>query len=77
MADADGEADDEGDELAACATIALFTIELAADKALAKFGRDPLDEGAKTAASGEEAAAETTLEAKFEPEAVPTGLVWM
>lgn len=47
---------------------------LAADKALAKFGRDPTDElGAKTAANGEEAA-ETKPEAD-EPEAVLTGLV--
>lgn len=70
------------EELAACATIAaLLTIFEAADKALAKFGRDPLDEdGANTAANGDEAAAETTLEAKLEadePEAVLTGRVCM
>lgn len=60
---------------------ALLTIDVAADKALAKFGRDPLDEdGLKTAAKGDEAAAATTFEAKLEaeePEAVLTGRVCM
>lgn len=70
---------------AACATwLALFTIELAAESALARFGRDPEEEeeaeGTSTAASGEEAAADITLEARLEaedPEAVETGRVWM
>lgn len=65
----------EGDDEAACESIAaLLTIDEAADKALAKFGREPPD-GAKTAASGDEAAAETTLEAKLEPAEAPSGLV--
>lgn len=61
------------EELAAWATkAALLTMEEAADRALAKFGRDPLDEdGARTAAKGDEAAAETRLLAP------PTGRVWM
>lgn len=42
------------------------TIELAAERALAKFGRDPPGEGAKTAAKGEEAAADIKFEAKLE-----------
>lgn len=66
------------EELAAWATkAALLTIEEAADRALAKFGRDPLDEdGANTAANGEEAAAETRF-AALDAEAAPTGRVWM
>lgn len=71
------EPDEDGEILAACATMAaLLTIELAADRALARFGRPPPD-GAKTAARGFEAAAETTLEAKFELEPVLTGRVCM
>lgn len=39
---------------------------MAAWRALAKFGRDPPEGGANTEANGDEAAAETMLEAKFE-----------
>lgn len=47
-------------------------MEEAADRALAKFGRDPLDEdGANTAANGDEAAADTR------PLDPPTGRVCM
>lgn len=45
----------------------MLTIEVAADKALDRFGRDPLEElGLNTAANGEEAAAENMLEANEE-----------
>lgn len=64
----------------ACESMAaLLTMEEAAESALAKFGRDPLD-GDRTEANGDEAAAETTLEAKFEADELdpaPIGRVCM
>lgn len=70
----------ELEELAAWESIAApLTIDEAAERALARFGRDPLEGGARKVAKGEEAAAETMLEAKFEldePGAAPTGRVW-
>lgn len=60
---------------AACDNMAaLLTICEAAERALAKLGREPELIGPMMAASGEEAAAETTLEASPAGWA-PTGLV--
>lgn len=62
--------------------LAELTIDWAADNALARVGLELLDdEGAKTAAKGDEAAADTTLEARLEAadpaEAELAGRVWM
>lgn len=81
LADPDAAADEplvavEGPDEAAWATrAALLTMELAADRALARLGLEPPDEGASTAANGDEAAADTTTLARLELDEEPTGRV--
>lgn len=75
----DDDEDDEAALLAACANeAALLTIEVAAEMALAKFGRPlPEPDNGRTDASGDEAAAASMLDAAELDEDEPTGRVWM
>lgn len=59
------EADDDEPLESEPALAAWATIELAADKAPARFGRDPPDGGAIIEANGDEAEAERRFEAKL------------
>ena len=77
---ADEDEDAAGDEAeAAWATCAaLLIMEVAAEMALARLGREPLEGGARMLASGDEAAEASKLAARpEEAEAVLTGRVWM
>lgn len=63
------------DEAACESMAALLTIWVAVERAPMKLGREP-ELGARKEASGEEAAADTTLEARFAPaDGLPAGRV--